>query len=308
MSTDVSILVSVYHPYRWTAFFTRELIETYWPDHPPLFFCGLTPEEAGTLPHLPVEEEAHPRVWGHFVLDAARELRARGFTKTYFLLEDHPPLAACHAEHLNRTLPTFIDSLPAAYIGLMGWDNRRFVTRAPLTGPHRFMHLTPPRAPRFHLHPSLFRLDALIACLELLVSREKPNPWGFEKYCDKLDAPLPEEFKSTCYQICGEELALRPPSPVGRATAAAERFFYHRMMSLFPPLQRIGLGMKFWDTLGFDNYFYNGPFPMFYSGIMSRGRVNPFFLRFIRKHRAGEALYERLLAEARVQGAMGEVG
>ncbi len=133
----------------------------------------------------------------------------------------------------------------------------------------------------FHLHPSLFRLDALIACLELLVRQDKPTPWGFEKICDKPDADLPEEFKAACYQVCGEELALNPPGPADRLRSAAERFFYHRMMNLYSPLNRVGLGMKFWDGLGFDDFFYNGPLPMFYSGIMSRGRVNPFFLRYL---------------------------
>ncbi len=298
------ILISVYHPYRWTAFFTHELLEKYWPDHPPIFFCGLTAEEAGSLPHLPVRQQELPRVWGHFVLDAARELKERGFTKCYFLLEDHPPLADCAGRHLNETLPALLDELPASYIGLMGWDNRRFVTKAPITGPHRFMHLTPERSPRFHLHPSLFRMEALISCLELLVRRDKPTPWGFEKICDKPDADLPVEFKATCYQICGEELALHRPGAIGRMTAASERFFYHRMMNLFAPLNRIGLGMKFWDHLGFDDFFFNGPLPMFYSGIMSRGRVNPFFLRYLQTERSGEEVYGRLIAEARAQGAV----
>ena len=251
-----------------------------------------------------MRDEKLPRVWGRFVLDACRELKTRGFSKTYFLLEDHPPLAECHAGHLNNTLPSLIDELPASYIGLMGWDNRRFVTRAPVTGPHRLMHLTPPRAPRFHLHPSLFRLDALIACLEVLARQDKPTPWGFEKICDKPDADLPENFKTACYQVCGEELALHPPGPAGRLRSAAERFFYHRMMNLYSPLNRIGLGMKFWDTLGFDDFFFNGPLPMFYSGIMSRGRVNPFFLKYLQTRRAGEPVFQRLIAEARAQGAV----
>ncbi len=300
---DLCMLVSVYHPYRWTAFFTRELIDAFWPDHPPLHFCGLTSEEAGTLPHIPARQPELPRAWGRFVLDACLELKSRGFTKCYFLLEDHPPLGPCHAEHLNKMLPALLDEIPASYIGLMGWDNRRFVTRAPITGPHRFMHLTSPRAPRFHLHPSLFRLDALIACLELLVQQENPTPVRFEKVCEKPAARLPEEFKASCYQICGEDLALHPPGSAGRMGAWAERFFYHRMMNLYAPLERFGLGMKFWDALGFDDYFYNGPYPMFYSGIMSRGRVNPYFLKYLETKRGGDPAFGKLVAEVRSMGA-----
>jgi len=279
------LLVTVYHPYRWVAPLTRKLLDRFWPDHPPLFFCGLTSEEAGDLPHIAWPDSALPRVWADFALAAARELQARGFEACYFLLEDHPPLAPCHQDHLNHTLPRALNELPASYVALMGWDNRRFATRGgPIGGRHRLMHLTAPQAPRFHLHPSLFRMEALVACLENLAASAKPNPWGFEKLNDKVDAALPEEFKAHCHQISGEELALQKPSVLEQAARMAERQFYHRAMSLFPLLNKVGLGMTFWDALGFDNFFYNGPFPMFYSGVMARGRVNPAFLRHLEQH------------------------
>jgi hypothetical protein len=37
---------------------------------------------------------------------------------------------------------------------------------------------------------------------------------------------------------------------------------------------------------------------------MSRGRVNPFFLRYLQAKRGGEAVFQRLIAEARAQGAI----
>lgn len=298
------VLITVYHPYRWVAPFTWRLIDTLWQDHPPVFFCGLTAKEAGDLPNLPCRQPGLPRVWAEFAFDAARELQERGFELCYFLLEDHPPLGRCHARHLNETLPTLMETLPASYIGLMGWDNRRFATRAGPLLPrslHRLMHLVKPNAPRFHLHPSLFRVETLVSCLAALRRSEKPNPWGFEKLCDKPDAPLPDESKRACYQICGEELAENATGPALRLLRNFERAFYHKAMNLFAPLNRIGLGMRFWDALGFDNFFYRGPYPMFYSGVMSRGRVNPFLIRHLRGiHHpiAGE-----LLAAARRQGA-----
>jgi hypothetical protein len=302
MMTNLCILVSVYYPYRWIAPFTRRLIDTHWPNHPPLFFCGLTAEEAGDLPHVPCRHPDQPRVWAQFVHEAVAQLKDRGFEACYFLLEDHPPLAACHEEHLGETLPALLSSMPASYIGLMGWDNRRFVTRAPILPPHKLMHLAPPRAPRFHLHPSLFRVDALLACLELLRNQDKQTPWGFEKICDKPDAALPEEFKRTCYQICGEEMALHPPGVFGRLGGRLERLIYHKAMNLFPPLNRLGLGMAFWDAFGFDNYFYNGPFPMIYSGVMARARVNPFFLRHLKRNGGEEPILRELLTAARAEG------
>jgi hypothetical protein len=298
----ICVLITVYHPYRWVAAHTWSFIERFWPGHPPVFFCGLTSDEAGGLPHLPVGKPEQPRVWSVFAHEAACELRRREFELCYFVLEDHPPLAECHAQHLGETLPGWMASLPASYLGLMGWDNRRFATRG---GPvleksrGRVMHLSNPDAPRFHLHPSLFRMDALISCLALLSLTERPNPWGFEKLCDKVSVPLHEPDKEACYQVCGEELC--GASAAGRAMSGVERFVFHKAMNVFPVLNKVGLGMVFWDMLGFDDFFYRGPYPMFYSGVMSRGRVNPFFLRYVKKHR--DPMFDDLMAAARREGA-----
>lgn len=300
----VCILISVYHPYRWIAPFTWKLIERFWPDHPPIFFCGLTSEEAGDLPHIPCASEQLPRVWGGFVLDAARELSVRGFTKCYFLLEDHPPLGPCHSEHLGQTLPALMDELGGSYIGLMGWDNRRFLKRGPILpkAQRRLMHLTATQSPRFHLHPSLFRMDTLVGCLEYLITKTNPTPWGFEKNCDKPEAPLKQKWKDGCYQICGEELSLNPAVGLRRNGRQIERVVYHRLMSLTPILQKAGVGMAYWDALGFDNYFYDGPFPMIYSGLMARAKINPFFTRYLKSRENQDPLLQELLTAAETSG------
>jgi len=283
--TRVCLLATVYLPYRWMAEITADLIELHWPEHPPLFFCGLKDEEAGDLPILPLRSEGGPRIWASFALDAARELAARGFELCYFLLEDQPPLARCNHKHLMETLPSLINSLPASYIGLMGWDNRRFNYGSPILPPSHFrlMHHVDPGTPRFHLHTSLFRMDTLVRCLKATAASAQPTPWGFEKLCDKADAPLPAEDKNSCYQICGEELYENRPSAWNRAARAAERWFYHRAMSLYQPLARVGLGKLFWETMGYENVFFDGPYPMFYAGVMSRGGVNRHLVRYLQK-------------------------
>ncbi len=281
------VLITVYHPYRWTAPFTWRMIRKFWPEHPPVYFCGLTTEEAGDLPHIPVADAALPRVWADFAFEAAAKLKADGFEAVYFFLEDHMPLGRCHEANLRDLLPSMLNSLPASYIGLMGWDNRRFAARGGDVLPsaqHRFMHLTTAGAPRFHLHPSLFRMEALVACLDALRKHEKPNPWGFEKLCEKPGAPLPGEFKGSCYQICGSELALKKPGASKRLFDAFERWVYHRAMSVIPYAYKMGFGSWLSRIIGFDNFYYIGPFPMFYSGVMAGGKVNPFFLRYLKAH------------------------
>jgi hypothetical protein len=294
------LLITVYHPYRWTAPFTWQMIRRFWPDHPPVYFCGLTSEEAGELPHIPVKNPGLPRIWADFAHDAALRLRDEGFEAAYFFLEDHMPLDRCHSENLTNLLPSLLNSLPASYIGLMGWDNRRFATRSgPLISKdqYRLRHLVTERAPRFHLHPSLFRMDALLSCLEALTEHDKPNPWGFEKLSDKPDAPIPEKFKQNCYQIHGSELALQKPGVGGKIVSTLERWFYHRMMSLVPLARKLGCGDRFFKAVGFDNFFYNGPFPMFYSGVMAGGRVNEHFVRYLENR--NEPFFRELIIAAK---------
>ena len=298
------ILVTVYHPYRWCARFTMAALDRFWPSHPPVFFCGLTEEEAEGLPIIPLRSADRPRVWAQFAFDAVSELKARGFEAVYFMLEDHMPLGDCNEEVLNEVLPEMLNRLPSSYIGLMGWDNRRYATIAgPILGPEHcgFCHLAAPRAPRFHLHPSLFRAEVLHAGLDAVRRSAKPDPWGFEKLLDKEDAPLPREYKESCYQIRGSLLALKPEGFKDRCLSACERFFFHRLMSVAPAAGKAGFGKQFWTWAGFDDFYYNGPFPMFFSGVMAGGKINPFFLRHLKKH--PDDFFSDLVEEAQQRAA-----
>ena len=49
-------------------------------------------------------------------------------------------------------------------------------------------------------------------------------------------AALPEEFKNSCYQICGEELSRPPLSAAQKTARKIERGFFHKAMNLFPPI------------------------------------------------------------------------
>ena len=294
------LLVPVYHPYRWAAPLMQQCLDRFWENHPPVFYCGLQAEEAGGLPNLPLRDPALPRDWPAFVRDAVDELKARGFDSCYLLLEEHLPLATCHSRNLNATLPRLLDQLDAAYIGLMGWDNRRFTTRAPILGDDacRLMHLTTPRAPRFHLHPSLWRLDALRDCLELTLREPVHTPWRFEKVSERPDAALPERWKNGCYQVCSRTLAHPAPARWTALAQWSERFIFHKLMALYSLLPRGKAGKAFWRMVGFDDFFYRGPYPMFFSGVMAKGGLNPYFVRFMEKHPEHSALLTTILAAA----------
>ncbi len=293
---DICILIPVYHPYRWMAPWMARFLKKFWPGHPPIFFCGLTSEEAGDLPHIPCSNETLPRNWAQFTEEACSTLLERGFKKCYFIGEDHLPLGPCHSEHLNVTLPALMDRLGASYLGLLGWDNRRQLLRNPVStvDGHRIVHLIDKESPRFHIHPCLFRLDVLKGCLAYLQKQEKQTPHGFEKACEKADADLPAEWKDSCYQINGEEFSVNPRNTLGRLLHTAECTFFHRLMGVYPTMQKLGLGSAFWKAMGFENFFYQGPIPMFYSGIMVRGGTSSFFVSYVKKQAETDADFRDL--------------
>lgn len=278
----LAILSPVYEGYRWLAPFMSELLDRFWPGHPPLFFCGLSPGEAVGLPLAAGRPPGKP-AWADFVLPGATWLRQQGFESCYLLLEEHLPLGPCNAAYLNRELPQLMEELGGVYASLMGWDNRRYLIRGTFVSGKAsgLLRLDKPEAPRFHLHPAWWRLDALEACLRNAISGGGGTAWAFEKINDRWSAPLPEEWKRGCFQIEGWPAAVLRG---GRFAAAAHKLscaFYRLLMRLYPLFARAGIGAWYWAALGFDNFFYRGPYPMFYSGVMTKGGLNRHWLRWI---------------------------
>ncbi|MDD5201417.1 MAG: hypothetical protein PHC88_16625 [Terrimicrobiaceae bacterium] len=260
---DLCILVPVWRDYRWLIPITLAQIERFWPGHPPLFLIGLTEEEAAGVPHFPVSDPAKRGNWCWVVRDGVWQAAAR-FRKAYLIAEEHPPLARCHSIHLNHTLPREMDRWDAVYISLMGWDNRRYASRNRRLGRdrHCMMHLARKHAPRFHLHPALWRLDALERCgtISLRDENGRGSAWHFEKTCEKLDADLPAAWKSGCYQIAAFALACES-SPFRTLAALSERWIFNRMMALVPWLPNPRWAAGYLRLLAIDNVFCGGPTP-----------------------------------------------
>lgn len=297
-SSDLSILIPVWPSYRWLAPFMKEQLDHHWPAHPPLRFCGMSANEAGELPHYPRSADAEKTNWSALLREGVRKARAEGFRYAYVLAEEHLPLGPCHEGHLNGTLPQTMEDLPAVYLSLMGWDNRRYTSDSPVLDAehHHFKHLVQDRDPRFHLHPALWRLDALEACCDLALRDPTANgsAWHFEKINDKDVSPHPAEWKRQCYQIRAATLALRPPSGVRRLALAGECFVFHKLMALYPWIPSRNLANAYARRVGFDDFFCDGPYPMFFSGVMAKGKVNTYCANFLRRSPEGAVLLERL--------------
>jgi hypothetical protein len=211
-----------------------------------------------------------------------------GFDAIYLIAEEHIPLADCHEEHLNKTIPTLMNSLSATYISLMGWDNRRYPSKSEVLGPelHYMRSLAPENEPRFHLHPALWRTSILEECCHLALKDPLKNgsAWHFEKACGNPANEMPHQTKAGCYQIHAGALSPRRKGVIARAVSAGERFLYHRLMALYPLIPAGVPASMYWELMRFDDVFCDGPYPMFFSGIMAKGRLNPFFMRYLQRY------------------------
>jgi len=285
-SMKTGILVPVWVNYRWIAPLTKELIDREWPDHPELWFCGLerAPESGWNV--IPMSEPAECTNWTRVLLDGVDGMIARGFDTLYIIPEEHVPLAKCRADDLNVALPDLMVRLDALYISLMGWDNRRFVSKSPVLSNQDFglKHLTGPRDPRFHLHPALWNAEAARTCCKIALENKSAggSAWHFEKATGGAGAPLPAGWETRCYQIRASVLSTHPRGWMSAAASWCERSLFHKLMALVPHLPKAWVS-PYLRAIPFDDVFCDGPYPMFYSGIMAKGGPNKHFVHFLRK-------------------------
>ena len=139
------------------------------------------------------------------------------------------PVARCHSVHLNQTLPSLLDSLPASHISLMGWDNRRHPSKSPILGKEFFhlKHLAGERDPRYNLHPGLWKLDVLLKCCEEVLGNIGPeaSAWQFERISARSTSPALIRHHAESFQVCAESMALKKMSWPRKIFSALDRFF-----------------------------------------------------------------------------------
>lgn len=299
---DLCILIPVWVDYRWIAPIAMDLLERHWPNHPPIFLVGLTSEQAGDFPHFPISDVSRQRNWCWMTRDGVRQAMDAGFRRAYVLLEEHVALRSCHERHLHETLPAMMDDLDAAYIALMGWDNRRHPTKNPTLGPehYRMRHLRNDGSLRFCLHPALWRLDVLARCCEISLRDESKNgsAWHFERTCVKSTADLPEEWKRGCYQIAAAEMSMRPLSASARIGSAIEQWIFARLMAIVPHIPKKAWADAYLKRVGFANVLCDGPYPMVFTGILDLGKLNPNLVEELQKSDWGIEILERIARDS----------
>lgn len=284
---DLCILIPTFERYRTVAQFTRAKLDEHWPGHPPIFFCGLS-GPAGDETFLPLRDD--PADWMALVRTAVSDLQARGFRQCYLILDDHPPLDRCHARHLQETLPRLMDRLNASFINLLGWGQHR-PRQGQILGAED-SHIEKPAREypwKFALHPGLWDLRAFSDILDVLLKnsdlRER-TCWKFERRAGMEDFPLPEQWRDTAYRVCGRAMSARPGHPFRAWQRRAELAGFD-LLRFFIRVLRGPQARERFDARYLGVYhFYEGPYPLFWSGLMKKGRLNSdlvFFLRWSRR-------------------------
>ena len=279
------ILLSTCDKYLKMAGFTRAMIDRCWAAHPPVFFCGA--KNASGPEWLPLRND--PADWVGITASAADDLMIRGYEKCYLILDDHLPLGPCNEEHLNRTLPELMDKLNAAYIGLYGWDQRT-QSRGTLLGREHYRLQKQDSAFlwQFSLHPALWDLRALKELLSSLMQTQNlalRSPWAFERRSGSEAFTVPESCRSRAYRICGLSML----GGKNRGLRKYSRLLEFRLIDcvrLFFILVHAGKALARWDAFMSPEYdFHDGPYPLYWSGVLRKGNVNENLIRFLRARR-----------------------
>jgi len=273
------ILVSTSEQARWMAQYTRVAIDALWAQHPPLYLCGAAdPPDSAWLPRRVAHED-----WIGILDEALSHLQGAGYDQVYLVLDDHPPLYSCSARHLNATLPRLLAELDALYIGLNGWGQGRAPNGERLDASrHRIERVAPDFAWRFSLHPGLWNLTDLRRLCQALVQAlpaDRRTAWAFERQAAAGAADVPGEWNRRCYRVCGSCMSA---SVLRRALRAGEMLAYRGARFAATRVAGGPAAQRVEDALEFLRRYYEGPYPLYWSGLLQKGRPYPLARRFLR--------------------------
>ena len=282
MNPGVAVLVLTCDKYRRVAEVTVELIEKLWPDHPHIYICGLS-DPLAEEPIIPFTSDS--RDWMGIALEAATYLSAEGYHYAYLILDDHPPVSKCNSEYLNVELPLLARQLEAAVVSLVGWDQVRQSKGSKMGSDcYHWLKNDPDYRWVFNLHPGCWDLQAVSAILRRMISSENPDrsARAFESLGTFAEDEVIKRYARASYRVCGDRYAI---ADKWFNSARMRQFvlqFIHitRFLSgIFGGqrvLQRVDQKLKIYTD------FLNGPYPMFWSGLMQKGTIHQNAVKFLR--------------------------
>ncbi|MEO8205640.1 MAG: hypothetical protein ABI615_05625 [Chthoniobacterales bacterium] len=269
----IPILMPTAPRYTALAQWTQGQISKFWPEHPRIYCCGA--ERVANA--LPLRDD--PKDWMRVVASACADLLADGIEYTYVILDDHAPIARCHERHLRETLPAMAREMDVTCLMTLGYGPvlPRKGTMVPWNGfhPERLPISEPWKLP---LHPALWNLRKFSDILEHLI-RHLPEaqhtPWAFERIgSDPEKGGISTALLSACWRIGAWEMS----TPEARGLHdIRDRLL--RLMFRASTIKARALGgaearAALQSALSGAWHPRIGPYPVFWSGVMKKGRIN----------------------------------
>lgn len=282
------ILVSTCDHYKVFAELTATLIDQHWSDHPPVYFCGADVE--GKEDWLPLYDD--PKDWVSITKHAMEVLSSLGFQQCYLILDDHPPVTACHADHLNHTLPKMLDELKAVTICLNGAGYWRPGPEGKYLGKKDYCleQMADSHQWKYQLHPALWNIDAFIELLDILLDGrtiERRTPWVFERELGSMGDKIPKHLRQGSYRVNGRRMSTSQTSVL---RDVIEKRTFDVIRSVMGKLFGINMWKRIDSSWGWVYRYYEGPYPVIWSGMLRAGSANNDFLSWLRWHRKTEFL------------------
>lgn len=277
----IAVLIPTFDGYFRLAALTKKWIDERWNHHPPIYFCGIGPVSGFTC--LPLKRD--PRDWVGIAADAIFELARQHFDFVYLLLDDHPPVAPCNADYLNVRLPQLATQLQAFYVSLIAWDQFRSVCGKKLGADHDFwMQNDPNDRWNLSLHPALWQISALLQILQS-VDQKAVGPVSarhFEAQARTFVATLQEAFRGDSYRVCGDRYAAGEHWFQKTAMREVLSLCIHAIRFSLIKTNHSQMLQKLDRRLQGYTHYINGPYPMFWSGLMMKGAVHGDALAFLK--------------------------
>jgi hypothetical protein len=277
----IAILLSTCDAYEEIAHFTFKQLDICWKGHPPVFVCGLNRRSFTKGQQLPFSGDS--RDWVGIIIQAVDELQARGVEWFYLILDDHPPFGPCNEDYLNLALPATAERVNAIQVNLLGWDQFQPQSGDILDGKLLHWQCNKPDFPwKFSLHPGFWHTETLGL---LLRQFRKTSPAAtaaraFEGLADTACRSLNPSLCTQTYRIRGDGYTARRGWFEHRNTRMMIRFCIHLIrggtrLAGEKALKRVD--ERLLPYLG----YLNGPYPMFWSGLVRQGRLHEHALRFL---------------------------
>ena len=292
---NTCILITTCEKYLDLATITIDLIHQRWKNHPPIFVCGVSSCSSEYVDVLYFGGD--PKDWIGMVETASLQLLKLGFHKTYLILDDHPPLDICNDEHLNYTLPSLMDTLDAAYIGLYGWDQSTFSKGTIMSSTfYQLQRQDQAFLWRYSLHPALWRLECLLDISRTLLAENQDlanrSIWNFERRSGSAEIGTAiSKWEGRSYRIFGLGMLGKKNNTLRRLIRHFFFMFTNGVLVLVKNIFGLGVQEKLSNIIMAERLFFDGPYPLYWSGVMQKGKINKQFKKFMIWRRRSRELF-----------------